>query len=232
MDQAEFDQHAEEYDAMLRATIQTSGEGPEFFARYKIEDMAIVWEQHNATKPVRKVLDFGGGIGASGPYIAEFFPQADITLADVSERSLEIAARREVPRMTTLLFDGVTLPIEDGSVDMVIAACVFHHIPEEQHVALMAEIRRVLSPEGLFFIFEHNPWNPLTRKAVNNCPFDENAVLIKGPEMRRRMATAGFANVDIAWRIFIPGMLRKLRPIERWLEWLPLGAQYRAVGKG
>jgi SAM-dependent methyltransferase len=230
MDEQEFDRFAQEYDALLRSSIGASGEGPEYFARYKVKDMADVFGRRNAVRRITRVLDFGGGVGASLPYLSEYFPEADITLADVSRRSLEYAARRGVPRVSILHFDGKRLPLPDDHFDAVIAACVFHHIPETEHIALMVEIRRVLRSGGLFFIFEHNPWNPLTRRVVDNCPFDENAVLITGPEIRRRMKDAGFAQVDVAWRIFIPRALRAVRPAERWLEWLPIGAQYRVVG--
>ncbi|MEM6488244.1 MAG: class I SAM-dependent methyltransferase [Pseudomonadota bacterium] len=230
MDKSEFDRFADEYDTLHRRNIVISGERPDFFARYKVMDMAGIWRQHCPDRDVRQVLDFGGGIGASAPHLSELFPKATITLADVSPRSLEIASARQVPRVETVLFDGARLPMEDGRCDIVIAACVFHHIPASEHVALMGEIRRVLRRGGLFFIFEHNPWNPLTRRAVDTCPFDENAVLIPGPECCRRMASAGFGKVTLAWRIFVPGAARALRPLERWLEWLPLGAQYRAVG--
>ena len=43
------------------------------------------------------------------------------------------------------------------------------------------ELKRVLRAGGACVIFEHNPLNPLTVQAVNTCPFDENAVLIKAP---------------------------------------------------
>lgn len=230
MNETEFDQFADEYDAMHRENIRVSGEDPDFFARYKITDMVYVWNRYHSGEPVSQILDFGGGIGASAPHLSELFPDAQITLADVSARSLHLAAQRDVPRVDTLLFDGSRLPMDDDSVDTVIAACVFHHIPHDEHVALMAEIRRVMRPGGLFFVFEHNPWNPLTRRAVDTCPFDENAELITGPTLCQRMRLAGFARTDLSWRIFIPGIARALRPVERYLEWLPLGAQYRAVG--
>lgn len=229
MDEKEFDKFAAEYDSMLRGSIQKSGEGPEYFARYKINDMSAVLKKRLPGHEVKKVLDFGGGVGASLPFLSEYFPNAEVTLADVSRRSLDYAERRYIPRVKILHFDGKTLPLQDSQFDAVIAACVFHHIPETEHVALMAEIRRVLRPGGLFFIFEHNPWNPLTRQVVDRCPYDENAILITGPEIRRRMKAAGFAKVDLAWRIFFPGSLSIARPLERWLEWLPLGAQYRAI---
>ena len=90
----------------------------------------------------------------------------------------------------------------------------------------MAEIRRVLKPSGLLFVFEHNPLNPLTRHAVDTCPFDENAVLIRAPKMRRRVLDAAFADATINYRIFFPHALRGLRGLEPRLTWLPLGAQY------
>jgi hypothetical protein len=103
---------------------------------------------------------------------------------------------------------------------------VFHHIPHEEHVALLAEIRRVLVPGGRLFVFEHNPLNPLTRHAVNTCVFDEHAKLIVASTMRGRARDAGFATAGIRYRIFFPHALRRLRPLEAKLTWLPLGAQY------
>jgi SAM-dependent methyltransferase len=103
---------------------------------------------------------------------------------------------------------------------------VFHHIPHAQHVALLGEIKRVLKPAGRLFVFEHNPLNPLTRHAVDTCPFDENAELIRAGTMRARARQAGFGGADVKYRIFFPHFLRGLRPLEPRLTWLPLGAQY------
>jgi len=75
-------------------------------------------------------------------------------------------------------------------------------------------------------LFEHNPWNPATQHAVRTCPFDANAVLISAPEMRRRFRAAGFTDVELRWTLFFPGFLAALRPLERAMGWLPLGAQY------
>ena len=40
MGEAEFDRYAEEYNALHAASIAASGEEPEFFAAYKIRDIA------------------------------------------------------------------------------------------------------------------------------------------------------------------------------------------------
>ena len=114
---------------------------------------------------------------------------------------------------------------------MALASCVFHHIPEVEHVPLLGEIRRVLKPGGVLFVFEHNPLNPLTRHAVDTCPFDEHAVLIRAASMLRRVRGAGFPDASVKSRIFFPHILRALRPLERRLTWLPLGAQYYVLGR-
>ncbi|MBP8250267.1 MAG: hypothetical protein KAX72_09205, partial [Chitinophagales bacterium] len=86
--------------------------------------------------------------------------------------------------------------------------------------------RRVIRPGGNLFIFEHNPYNPLTVRVVNNCPFDENAELIRGADMKQRFLAAGFSSASIRYRIFFPNILRGMRSLEPALSWLPLGGQY------
>lgn len=50
------------------------------------------------------------------------------------------------------------------------AACVFHHIDQREHAALLRELLRVLASGGIALVYEHNPYNPITRHAVNTCP--------------------------------------------------------------
>ena len=55
--------------------------------------------------------------------------------------------------------------------------------------------------------------------------------VISAPEMRRRFRAAGFTDVALRWTLFFPAFLAPLRPLERWLGWLPLGAQYCLVAR-
>jgi len=223
--EAEFDRHAGDYVDQHAASIRISGETPDFFARYKIDDVAGALTALG--RHPRRILDFGGGIGNSlGPMRAAF-PDADIVLLDPSEQSLEMAAQRFPGQARFMAFDGTTIPFPDGRFDLVFVACVFHHIPEDLHAGLLDEIARVLAPGGSLFLFEHNPLNPLTRHAVRNCPFDADAVLIPAGTMRARVAAAsGLSATRTIYRIFFPKMLARLRPFERLLAHCPLGAQY------
>jgi SAM-dependent methyltransferase len=131
--------------------------------------------------------------------------------------------------MQALLLDGPTIDAPDASFDVAFSACVFHHIPHEEHAHWLEELRRVVRPGGMVAIFEHNPLNPLTVRAVNTCPFDANARLIRARALKRSLGLAGWQRPAVRYHMFFPRRLAALRPIEPFLTWLPLGAQYSAL---
>lgn len=221
---AEFDAVAADYEAQHAASIRLSGESTEFFAEYKVKDVRELLTE--LSEEPASILDFGAGIGNSAAAWSRLFPAARIICADISLKSLEMCRQRHGGKVETLAIVGSSLALNDRAVDTAFAACVFHHIEADQHVEMLRELRRVLRHRGSLFLFEHNPWNVLTRRAVANCPFDEFAVLIPAPEMKRRLEQAGFKDIVTRYRIFLPGALARLRWIERFLTWLPIGAQY------
>ena len=223
MERAEFDRFADEYEHQHARNVRLSGEGPAFFARYKVQDVARLC----AGQSVARILDFGAGVGNSIPHWREFFHEAALTCLDVSARSLAIASRRYPNAADYQLFDGREIPFPDGQFDVVFAACVFHHIDESHQVPMLRELRRVLAPGGRLIVFEHNPLNPLTVRAVNTCEFDANAVLLRAGVLSARVRAAGFDHLSLAYRLFFPRALCAMRPLEPWLTRLPLGAQYR-----
>ena len=228
MDKAEFDQFADEYRAIHINNISASGESPEYFARYKITDVA--GEVARRGLAPKAILDFGSGIGNSLQYLAEAFPRASLMCADVSRRSLDVSRMRFPDiRASYVEIPGDRLPFEDGAFDVAFSACVFHHIPHDEHVHWLAELRRVTRPGGMLLIYEHNPLNPVTVSAVRNCPFDANARLITAGTFRDRVRAAGWGRVRISFRVFFPHALAFARPLERFLRRVPVGAQYFVV---
>ncbi len=228
MDVAEFDRFADEYTATHAGNIRLSGEDPAYFALYKIKETRRRWDAEGRLEP-SAVLDFGAGIGNSLPHLAELFPQAEVTGVDVSERSLQVAAHRFPGVARLLAYDGSAIPLEGASFDLIFSACVFHHINHGEHAAIFAELHRLLKPGGMMVVFEHNPANPATRYIVATCPFDENAVLLRAASLKTSQASAGFREIDVTYTGFFPGPLRALRPLERFMTALPLGAQYYTV---
>lgn len=230
MDTSEFDKFAEEYRSLHDSNIAVSGEHPEYFAEYKIKDLAAEYFSRRGDRHgPPAIVDFGAGIGTSIPFMQKHLPGAELTCIDVSSKSLQLGQQRFSGHARFMHFDGRRIPLADSSQDIVFAACVFHHISHHEHTALFSEFRRVLVSGGIALVFEHNPYNPLTVHAVNTCPFDENASLITASSISRRIKSGGFGRVEVRYRVFFPSALRKLRGLERWLTWLPLGAQYYAV---
>ena len=227
MNEAEFDKFADEYHVSLVAGLAISGESPEYFSEYKIADIARECPQQALAQDGSvRILDFGAGIGNSVPYVRKHFASANLTCLDLSQRSLEVAEKRFAKLASYVRFDGASIPFPAEEFAIAYAMCVFHHIDHNDHVSLLRELHRVVKPGGSLFIFEHNPFNPLTVRVVNNCPFDENAHLIHAAEMKRRLLAAGFATTKVRYRVFLPHFLRWLRPLEGVLTWLPLGGQY------
>ncbi|MGY3449102.1 class I SAM-dependent methyltransferase [Bradyrhizobium sp. USDA 4353] len=229
MDKAEFDRFADAYEDQHRANVAVTGEGPEYFAEYKIRLLRRIVDRSGVD--VSQICDFGAGIGNSIPFFRRYFPAAALTNADVSERSLALARQRHPGGGESLLIEQDHIPCEAGRFDVVFSACVFHHIPHDQHAAWLRELHRITRPGGLIAVFEHNPLNPLTVRAVNTCPFDENAELILARDLARRLHDAGWRAPRTQYSLFFPRALAWLRPLEEMLGWLPLGAQYVALAR-
>jgi SAM-dependent methyltransferase len=229
MDVAEFDQFADEYHNLHQENIRITGENPEYFAEYKIRELTRV--EQIVGGEVNNILDFGTGVGNRTPFLAQYFPGTGLFGTDVSDKSLTLAKERFDGFGEFSLFDGKTLPYPEGKFDLALATCVFHHIPADEHIQLIQEVSRTLRSGGAFMIYEHNPFNRLTRHAVNTCSFDENAVLLKRVQVAKLFVKAGMEVVMQEYRVFFPAFLKLLRPLEKYLTWLPLGAQHFVVGK-
>lgn len=224
-----FDQYAHDYHDLHKSSISVSGEEPEYFAAYKVSYMAERLGSEIAHEPL-SLMDFGCGIGNSLPHLRHYFPNAKLHGVDVSGESIEMARSKNPDVQFDLVADG-KLMLPDRSIDVAMAACVYHHISPADRLMWTSEIHRVLKPGGQLFIFEHNPLNPLTQKVVRDCPFDDNAILLGRQESLKLLANSGFDQQHVSYIVFFPKFLSLLRPLERLLGWLPLGAQYVARGR-
>jgi SAM-dependent methyltransferase len=214
---AEFDPYADDYDKVLGAALGTAGE-TDRFAGYKIDEMAYRLDASS----VRRVLDFGCGVGRSLPFLAGAFPRAEVWGFDPSERSARAAGERVPGAHVVADWSAV----EPASFDCILAANVFHHVPPVARPDQLARCRSLLVPGGSLFVFEHNPYNPLTRRVFDRCPFDRDAQMIASRDMVRLGCAAGLRVGYRAYTLFLPFRGRIVASVHRALGWLPLGAQY------
>jgi SAM-dependent methyltransferase len=225
MSEPEFDRHARAYHDQHRSNIALTGEEPRYFADYKMRDLQRLVCGMGLSE-TGHYLDFGSGIGSSVQPFRASMPSAHLVCADVSLASLAISRESHgQDAQHAQIVDG-QLPFADHHFDGSFACCVFHHIPHGEHVDALREIRRVTKPGGLLMVYEHNPLNPLTVRAVRTCPFDENAVLVGPSRLMQDGRRAGWRVAGREYRVFFPAPLAAWRPLEDKLRWLPLGAQY------
>ncbi|MFO0678997.1 MAG: class I SAM-dependent methyltransferase [Polyangiaceae bacterium] len=216
----EFDRHARTYDDDHRASIRASGEDPDYFAAYK-RDVLVRLLGSSFTSPV---LDFGCGIGNLLVHLHESFP--DVHGYDPS--SMSVARAKERVPSASLTSDLDALP--KGKFGAIVVANVLHHVKPDERASLVARMTSLLAEGGRLVVFEHNPWNPLTRRAVATCKFDEDAILLWPWETKRLLRDAGLEGTSLDYIVFFPKFLAGLRPMEPNLAWLPIGAQVCAWG--
>ena len=137
-------------------------------------------------------------------------------------------ARETNPEASYQVYDGRRLPYAYGELDLAFAVCVLHHVDPPDRLALLAETARVTRPGGLVLVFEHNPLNPLTRRVVRDCAFDEGVELLGRRELERLFRGAGLEVLGCEYLLFFPW---RADMIERRLTRLPFGAQYVVVGR-
>jgi hypothetical protein len=63
---------------------------------------------------------------------------------------------------------------------------------------------------------------------MRRIPFDRNAMTLSPPTTRRLMRESGLRIERMDFLFYFPRPLALLRWTERYLRWLPLGAQYCA----
>jgi SAM-dependent methyltransferase len=216
---AKFDAYAEDYTRLHANNVSVTGEEPDYFAGYKVDCL-----ERKGVKRSDRILDFGCGIGNVTIKLAERFQ--NLAGYEPSVASAEKAQAR-VPS-AAIHHDIGALP--DGGFDVAMLSCVLHHVQPPERPALLEQLLGKLRPGGRLFVFEHNPFNPLTRYAVATCEFDDDAVLLWPWEAKRLLRVNGFSSVELDYIVFFPKPLAFLRAVEPKLSWLPAGAQQLIIG--
>lgn len=223
----DFNESKYTYREIIDDSISFIGKDVEFFTKLKANFIRSIIKKNHPNLQRPRLLDIGCGHGFIHNYLSS---NVDIVGVETASEVLDLA-RKENPNVRYLSYDGKYLPFEDGTFDVVITICVMHHVPQEQWEAFLLDMKRILKPEGIAVVFEHNPYNPVTKYVVSNNILDEDAVLLSSHRLKKLMLKAGFNKVSRKFIFFTPFAQRVFRWLDNILWWCPLGAQYFSVAK-
>lgn len=217
-----FDEVADSYTDQLKTALGVFGNESEYFAHYKVELVSRILKEF----PVKTILDYGSGVGPSIPYFKEFFPLAEISATDLSSRSLE-QLKADHPEVNVIQSDCLA----GHQFDLVFISCVIHHMPVNSRRAEVGRLLSLVQPGGHICVFEHNPFNPVTRRIVSKCEFDEGVVLVSRRHLRRLFASDyELFDFQSKYCMFFPPILKMFTFLDRFIGWLPLGGQHFLFG--
>lgn len=221
--QASFDGVASRYKDEVEQGMVLRGSGHDYFVNYKMHYLRPLIE----SSANRKVLDYGCGIGLLSEAIIDSCEGATVHGFDVSAESIAHVPdhlRCEPNRFTS------DLASLDQDYDIALLVAVLHHIPIEERETAVTNIFERLRGGGALVIIEHNMLNPLTRKSVGSCVFDEDAIMLEKAESVD-LLSGKFADVTSRYITFWPKQLSFMKWSDRLIGWVPLGAQYMVVGR-
>jgi SAM-dependent methyltransferase len=115
-----------------------------------------------AIEPGATVLEIGCGTGNVLLLAKRAVPGATVIGTDPDGEALALARRKADRAGLALQLDEAyaqSLPYADGSVDRVLSSLMLHHLPEDEKVGALREVRRVLAPGGSLHLMDldHDP---------------------------------------------------------------------------
>ena len=222
----DFDEYAEDYDELLDQQLNFFSQDVDYYAKYKV-DLVAEDLKHKDITPT-KILEFGCGVGRNLISFKAMYPEAELTGYDISKKSIDIASAS---------VDGATFTSEISDLkihhyDLIFIAGVYHHIQPSLRTGVSEGIYNCLKSNGRIFVFEHNPYNPVTQKMVRECPFDEDAVLLKAKELKTLLGDSGISVEQLKYTLFFPpNLFKRSNKLDKLFTWLPLGGQYYLSGR-
>ena len=106
-----------------------------------------------------KILDLGTGSGYLAFPIAKENAGCDVVGLDIVKEALlanRVRAEKEgTDNLTFMSYDGIDLPFEDSTFDLIVTRYSLHHFPDIEHS--ITEISRVLKTGGRLFISDPCP---------------------------------------------------------------------------
>ena len=225
----EFDQYSENYKKIVESALPIFSPPLEFYAKQKANFLKTEIGKSSPFGGVLELLNFGCGTGQIDGHLNEM--NVRITGVDPSGDSLT-CARKSNPKNIYQKIPEDHLPEMGKKFDLIYAACVFHHIPPDRHIAILKDVSHHLKKGGKLIIFEHNPWNLITRWITSRCRLDQKARLIGAKALVEQIRKSGLKVVEKKYYLFLPLKGAFWNWVEKTiLTRVPLGCQYFVVAQ-
>lgn len=194
-----------------------------------------------AAPDVHRVLDVGCNRGSIEALFHQQHPEkASRTVidgVDISAEAIGQAQALELPACTFRTYDGVELPFDDDSVDLVIMVEVIEHVVRKEE--LLKDVYRVLRPGGTLFFSTPNPdcwtlrieafaWRVMRAALGRKQPAKD--AFVSGPALTSLLREAGLESTSpaplyfwphlyvafVGWSVFPPLAPRWLFRYQKW----------------
>jgi SAM-dependent methyltransferase/putative flippase GtrA len=227
-----FDDTSEIYDEnVVRKALKLKEDFDlSVFAEYKVKILSRIIDP----SVTHSILEFGCGTGRNIPFLREFFPNAKIYGSDVSQKSLQIAQERSINDTTFFKIDTPSQLKQLDGVDCIFITNVFHHIPFDEHDIWIEGLYKIIRNGGKLIMFEHNPLNPIV---YYKCYNEFHGIEKWGEQMlhsrytKKMFKKALFKNSYLHYTLFFLKRSSLVDNIEKYLRFVPFGAQYYIVGE-
>ncbi|MDQ3547752.1 MAG: class I SAM-dependent methyltransferase [Chloroflexota bacterium] len=113
------------------------------------EDVRLLAELKSRLPDGARILD--AGCGAGTPVARTLSDRYRVTGVDISATQIALA-REAVPNATFVQADMSALEFPAASFDAIVSYYAIIHVPRDEHPALLAGFRRMLTPGGLLLI--------------------------------------------------------------------------------
>jgi ubiquinone/menaquinone biosynthesis C-methylase UbiE len=146
-------------------------------------------------QPGQRALDVGCGTGNLLMALGRHHPDVDLAGLDPDARMLAAAGRKARRKGVAAAWQrgfAQDLPYPDDAFDRVFSSLMLHHLDPQAKEGLLAGVRRVLRPDGMFVLADldgHGAVHghgPLARRMASSGLVHDNAGMVE------RVAAAGF----------------------------------------